>query len=65
MNIRYGDRVKVTNPSYSCAELGDIGTIVDNGIVTYAGLGRYLVRWDRNPDMLWGVHSDCIENVEL
>ena len=64
MNIQFGDRVKVINPNYACAKSGDTGTIVDHGYPTYENIIRYLVRWDSSPDMLWGVHSDCIERVE-
>jgi hypothetical protein len=61
--IKFYDRVRVISPEYSCASLGDTGTIVDHGSPTYNGLVRYLVRWDSSPDMLWGVHSDSIEKV--
>ena len=62
--FKFGDRVKVVSPNYACANLGDEGRIVDNGYQASNNLYRYLVRWDTAPDMLWGVHSDCIEKVE-
>lgn len=61
---KFYDRVKVTSSNYACACPGDTGTIVDHGYPTNYGLVRYLVRWDSSPDMLWGVHSDCIERIE-
>ena len=63
--IKFNDRVKVTNPKYCCEELGALGTIVDNGHDASLSLGkRFLVRWDSNPTMLWGVHEKDIELVE-
>lgn len=62
--VKYGDRVKVSSDKYTCAEVGEVGTIVDFGYLTGYGLVRYLVRWDNNPDILFGVHSDCIERIE-
>lgn len=62
--ITFGDRVRVTSTTYSCANLGDTGTIVDSGYPTPNNLHRYLVRWDSTPTMLWGVHSDSIERIE-
>ena len=52
------DRVKVISSEYCCANLGDIGTLLDDGPY------RFLVRWEANPTMLWGVHSSDIELVK-
>ena len=62
--IKFGDRVRVTDPTYACANLGDTGKIVDNGCATSGNINRYLVRWDSSPNMLWGVHSYSIERIE-
>jgi len=59
--IKFGDRVRVTSPTYCCANLGEQGMIVDNGHPTQNGLQRYLVRWDSNPSMIFGVYSDSIK----
>lgn len=56
--FQFGDRVRVTSNSYACANQGDTGQIVDNG-----ENGRYLVRWDYHPTILFGVHSCDIEKL--
>jgi hypothetical protein len=61
--LKYNDRVVVTVETYCCADVGEIGTIVDEGYLVDNNLYRYLVRWDNNPTMLYGVHSCDIKQV--
>ena len=61
--IKFNDRVEVISESYCCAELGEIGTIVDEGYPTRDNDIRYLVRWDYSPTTLFGVHSCDIKKV--
>lgn len=62
--IKFADVVIVTSPLYCCAEVGDLGKIVDDGYLTDNDIYRYCVRWDSNPTMVYGVHSDCIEKYK-
>ena len=61
--IKFNNRVEVISESYCCAELGEIGTIVDEGYPTHDNDIRYLVRWDYSPTTLFGVHSCDIKKV--
>lgn len=57
MKIKYGSRVILVEPKYCCANVGDIGTIVDDG--HYSDIVqsvRFLVRWD-GQENLYGVHE--------
>lgn len=64
MNFKFNDRVKVTSKQYCCAELGEIGTIVNDGSLTRDNDIRYLVRWDYSPTTLFSVRSCDIEKYQ-
>lgn len=62
MKFKYKDKIIVTEPKYAyIAEVGTIGEIINDGYVTQFGDERYLVRWESNPTMLFGVHASSIE----
>jgi hypothetical protein len=61
--IQYGDRVRVIDSTYCCAQLGAQGVIVNNPEPQKDGSIRYLVRWDYSPTTLFGVHNNCIEGI--
>lgn len=63
--ISFDDRVVVTSDNYCCGDVGSRGVIADNGYWDRIVKDfRYLIRFDRCPDMLYGVYQKDIEKEE-
>jgi hypothetical protein len=61
--FKYGDRVVVTSDTYSCADKGATGTLVDEGYwSSLVGDKRFLVRFDGS-DSLYGIHTKAMAKL--